>query len=343
MELRKMQIVGRASFSVTLPPDWVKENKLKPSDQITITKEEDGSLRLVPGIIRDEEKEVKIRIDSDHCKDSGLLKGLIFGAYLRGADVIEVFSKHGMSEMHSKEIRDSVDSLMGLGIIESTSNHVTVQSMVNHSKFPVRPLLKRLCELSSSMFEDAIRALKDKDASLASSIMQRENEVNKIYWLTQRQLAAASFDKRIFNRVGLRVASDINFYRAGSTRMWSTATYAVDIANNEMGLGKASVNDEDLQKIIRLGKMAQEIFSNSCEAFFSGDVMLANQTMGGLVRFEEAKDELIKNLGPRIFKDVQVGLQLINIIRGLRRIARYGKAMAELTIENSATIRSNLP
>jgi phosphate uptake regulator len=343
MELRKMQIVGRASFSVTLPPDWVKENKLKPSDQITITKEDDGSLRLVPGIIHEEEKEVKIKIDADRCKDPGLLRGLIVGAYLRGSDTIEVVSKHGMSEMHSKEIRDSVDSLMGLGIIESTSDHVTIQSMVDHSKFPVRPLLKRLCELSSSMYEDAMRALKDKDASLAANIMQRENEVNKIYWLTQRQLAAASFDKRIFNRVGLRVASDINFYRAGSTRMWSTATYAVDIANNEIGLGKTSVNDEDLQKIIRLGKMAQEIFSNACEAFFNGDVVLANKTIEALRPFEETREELMKKLGPRIFKDVEVGLRLIDIIRGLRRIARYGKTMAELTIENSAAVRNNLP
>jgi phosphate uptake regulator len=343
MELRKMQIVGRASFSVTLPPDWVKENKLKPSDQITITKEDDGSLRLVPGIIREEEKEVKIKIDADRCKDPGLLRGLIFGAYLRGGDTIEVVSKHGISEIHSKEIRDSVDSLMGLGIIESTSDQVTIQSMVDHSKFPVRPLLKRLCELSTSMYEDAMRALKDKDPSLAANVMQRDNEVNKIYWLTQRQLAAASFDKRILNKVGLKGASDINFYRAGSTRMWSTATYAVDIANNEMGLGKASVNDEDLQKIIRLGKMSNDIFSDACKAFFDGDVVMANKTMEALGPFEETEEELIKKLGPRIFKDVDVGLRLTNIMRGLRRIARYGKAMAELTIENSAAVRNNLP
>jgi phosphate uptake regulator len=61
VEIRKVQLVGRASYSVTLPPDWIKEYKIKPSDQLTITREEDGSLRLAPGIISEERKEIKIK------------------------------------------------------------------------------------------------------------------------------------------------------------------------------------------------------------------------------------------------------------------------------------------
>lgn len=70
---------------------------------------------------------------------------------------------------------------------------------------------------------------------------------------------------------------------------------------------------------------------------------MANKTMEALKPFEETREELLKKLGPRIFKDVDVGLRLMNIMRGLRRIARYGKAMSELTIENSAAIRNTLP
>ena len=125
--------------------------------------------------------------------------------------------------------------------------------------------------------------------------------------------------------------------------MWSAATYAVDIANNELALIKNGINDEDLQKIIRLGKIVQGIFFNACEAFFKGDVVLANRTVEDLNRFERMKDELVKDLGPRIFKDVQVAMPLMNIIRDLRRIARYGKSIAELTIDNAAAEKSNLP
>jgi len=341
LEIRKLQLVGRASFSVTLPPDWIKEYKLKPSDQITITREDDGSLRLNPGIVH-EGKEVKITIDADRCKMPRLLNMLIVGGYLKGCDSIEVVSKSTISENHRKEIRDAVDGLMGLGIIESTSNHVTIQSMLDVSKFPIVPLLKRLCGLASSMYEDSLKAFSDKDSNLASGTTQREKEVDKIYWLTQRQLAAASLDKNVLKKVGLKGTSDLFLYRTASDRIWSVAINSVDFANNQLALEKNSIKDADLQKVARFGKMAQEIFSNSCDAFFKGDVILANKTFESIKRFEETKEELIKKIGPQI-KNVEVGMRLMNIIRDISRTTRYGKSIAEVTINNSVAEKGNLP
>jgi phosphate uptake regulator len=343
VELRKLQVVGNASFSVTLPPDWIKENKLKPSDQISITKEDDGSLRLVPGIIREEEKEVKIKIDADRCKDPGLLKRLIIGGYNRGCDSIEVVSKNTISENHRKEINNATDGLMGMGIVESTSNRVMLQSVIDPSKFPMKSLLKRLYELVSSMYGDAIQALNDKDSSLAATIIQRKNEADKIYWLAGRQIAAAAYDKTVLKKIGLKGVPDLAFHVSISHRIWAVSYYTMDIADNQLALGKNEINDEDLQKVIRLGKMTNDIFSNACEAFFNGDVVLANRTVEALEPFEEKREELITKLGPRVFKDGQVGLHLINIIRGLNRIARYGKFIAEITIDNSTAEKSNLP
>jgi phosphate uptake regulator len=343
VELRKLQVVGSASFSVTLPPDWIKENKLKPSDQISITKEDDGSLRLLPGIIHEEEKEVKIKIDADRCKDPGLLKRLIIGGYNRGCDSIEIVSKHTISENHRREINDATDGLMGMGIVESTSNRVMLQSVIDPSKFPFRPLLKRLYELVSSMYGDALQALNDKNPSLATNVIQRENEVDRIYWLAGRQIAAAAYDKTVLKKIDLKGVPDLALHIAILPRIWSVTNYAVDIANNQLALGKNVVNDADLRKVVQLGKMSHEIFSNACEAFFKEDIVLANRTVEALSPFEEMREELITNFGPRIFKDGQVGLHLINIIRGLNRIARYGKFIAEITIDYSTAEKSNLP
>jgi len=341
MELRKLQLVGRASFSVTLPPDWIKENKLKPSDQITITQEEDGSLRLVPGIIR-EKKEFKITIDVDRCKEPGLLRRLVIGGYIRGCDLVEVVSKHGISQNHKDEIHDAVDGLLGLGIIEATSDHVTIQSLINHSKFPLGPLLKRLCGLSCSMYKDALQALKDKDSSLAADIMHRKNEVDKIYWLAMRQLVAALYDKSIFKKVGLERTSDLALYQRVSGGMRSIADSAVDIAKNQLALGKKEISDVDLQKVSQLGKLAHETISDACEAFFKGDMVLANSTVEDFNRFEEMKEESVKKVMPRI-EDAHVAMCLMNIIRNLRTIAECGKTIAEITIGNSITGERSLP
>jgi len=342
LEIRKVQLVGRASFSVTLPPDWIKENKIKPSDQVTITREEDGSLRLNPGIIREEKKEVKITIDADRCKDPGLLSKLIVGGYIRGCDSIEVVSKHAISENHRREIREAIDSLMGMGIVESTSNHVTLQAMVDPSKFPMKPLLKRLYELSLSMYKDALQALKDKNPSLAASVTQRENEVNKVYWLVGRQIASSAFDKTFLKKIGLKGTPDLALQMVISSRIWEVSNYAVDIADNMLAIGQKEVSDADLQKVLRLGKMAQEIISNAFESFFKEDVILANNTMESFKALDKRKDELVKDVVPRI-KDGDVLTSLMNIIRDLRGIARYGKSIAEITIYNSSAEKNNLP
>ena len=342
MELRKMQLVGRASFSVTLPPDWVKENSLKPSDQITITREEDGSLRLVPGIVRSEEKEVKITIDADRCKDPGLLRELIVGGYIKGCDSIEIVSKHTISESHRKEISEATDGLMGMGIVESTSNRVMLQSMVDASKFPVGPLLKRLYELASSMFEDAMKALKEKDPSLATGVVQRENEADKIFSLTRRQLVAASIDKSVLKKIGLKGPSDLTFHIVALPMIWPMTNYAVDIANNQVALGQKDVSDSDLQKVIRLGDMTHKIFSNACEAFFKRDVILANNTMESVKPIDETNEEVRKLLGSRI-KDVQVLTPLMNIIRDFSGIVKYAITIADVTIDRSVAEKSNLP
>jgi phosphate uptake regulator len=342
MELRKLQVVGNASFSVTLPPDWIKEYKLKRSDQISITKEDDGSLRLVPGIIREEEKEVKITIDADRCKYPRLLKRLVIGGYNRGCDSIEIVSKHTISENHRKEINDATSDLMGMGIVESTSNHIMLQSVIDPSKFPLMSLLKRLYELVSSMYADAIKALRDKDSSLAATIIQRKNEVDKIYWLAGRQIAAAAYDKTVLKKIDLKGAPELALNIAVLPRLWSVAKYVVDIANNQLALEKTGMDDSDLQKVIPLGKMVHETFSSACVAFFKGDVILANDAVESYYLIEKSKDELTKDLCPRI-KDGHLAMHLSNIIRDLHGIAEYGKFIAEVTIDNSTAEKSNLP
>lgn len=341
MEVRKLQVVGRASFSITLPQNWIKDNKLERGDQITLTQEEDGSIRLVPGVIQ-ERKKIIITIDADRCKQPGLLQRLIVGGYIRGCDIIEVVSKHRIKREQKVEIQDTVNGLLGLGIMEVTSNHVMIQSLIDHSKFPIMPLLKRLCWLSSSMHRDAIQALKDKDLPLAADITHRENEVNKIYWLAIRQLVAATYDKSLLQKVGLERGRDPADYRSIAVKNESRADCAEDIAKNVLALGKKKIGDAELKKIIQLGELAYEAGHGACEAFFKEDMLAANRAVEIVERFEEKAEELIKDVRTRV-EDIHVGTCLTTIIRDLCMIAECGKRIAEVTINNFISEKARLP
>ena len=342
MDVRKLQLVGRASFSVTLPPGWIKENNLKPGDQITLTQEEDGSLKLISGLVPEPKKFIT-KIDADRCKQPGLLQRLIVGGYVRGAELIEVVSKNRISREQKDEIQETVNGLLGLGVMEVTSDHVMIQSMIDHSKFPIVPLLKRLCWLASSMQKDAIQALRDKDMSLAADVTHRENEVNKIYWLAVRQLVAATHDKSLLQKLGLNVSEDLTSYRTMATRNESRADFAEDIAKNVLALGKRETSDKRLlQKVIQLGEQAHEAGQGACEAFFKGHMLSANSVVDDVDHFEERAEELIKEVRTKV-GDTHVGTCLIVIIRDLCSISECAKRIAEITINNSIVDKGELP
>jgi len=341
VELRKLQMVGKTSFSVTLPPDWIREYKMRPGDQITITREIDGSLRLAPGITR-EAKHVKITIDADRCKNQRVLMRLVIGGYNRGCDVIEIVSKRGISENHRKEINDAAENLMGMGIVESLSNRVTLQSVVDPSKFPIGPILKRFYTLVSSMNQDVLRALKDKDALLATSVIQREKEVDNIYWLIGRQILSATRDRGVLRKIDLKGMPDIALQLLIFPRIKAVSDYAVDIANNLLALEKTGIIEADLQKVIHLGYIAHKAFSNACEAFFKVDVMLANDAVESFEPLGKMKDELTVYLCKRV-KNADLAMRLSNIIRDFRGIVTHAKFIAEITIDQSTSERSNLP
>ena len=341
MEMRKLQVVGKASFSVTLPPGWIKDNNLRRGGPITLTREEDGSLRLVPGVVS-ERKEFKVTIDADRCKQPGLLQRLIVGGYIRGCDLIEVTSKRRIRRDQKDEIQNTANGLLGLGIMEIASDHVTIQSLIDHSKFPVMPLLKRLSWLASSMHKDAIRALKDKDLSLAADITHRENEANKIYWLAIRQLVAATFDRSLIQNAGLHGARDPADYRAIAAKNEARADCAEDIAKNLLALGKKEIGNAELRKVIQLGELAYEAAHGACEAFFKKDMLSANNAVEAVDRFEGRVEKYIKEMRIRV-EDNHVGTCLMAIIRDLCMIAECGKRIAEITINNFVSEKAMLP
>jgi len=340
MEMRKLQLVGRASFSVTLPPNWIKENKLKPGNQVTLTQEDDGSLRLVPGIVP-VRKEFKFTIDADRCKQRGLLQRLVVGGYIRGCDLIEVVSKHRIRRNQKDEIQDTVNGLWGFGIMEVTSNRVVINSLIDHSKFPIKPLLKRLYGLASSMHKDAMQALRDKDLPLATDVTHRENEVDKIYWLAIRQLVAATYDKSLLQKVGLEGAPDPFSHQAVAVRLEEIADCAEDIAQSLLALGKKKIGDAELQNVIKLSELAYEACRNACEAFFKEKMALADSAVRIVDNFEDRVKELVEEVRTRV-EDIHVGACLMAIIRNLCAIAECGKRIAEVTINNSILVEGGL-
>ncbi|MCX6707490.1 MAG: AbrB/MazE/SpoVT family DNA-binding domain-containing protein [Candidatus Woesearchaeota archaeon] len=92
METRKIISFGNSSYVVSLPKDWVVDNKLKKGDSINM-ENRDGSIvinTLENSERKIEPKPIVIEIEG---KGMDMIKTEIISAYLNNYDIIEVKGK----------------------------------------------------------------------------------------------------------------------------------------------------------------------------------------------------------------------------------------------------------
>ncbi len=131
MEARKVQRVGYSTLTVSLPREWVQDVKLKPGDIVSIKREDDGSLKLIPGTEHKREEVKSCVVNADLCTSSNLLTRVITANFILGHDTIQIVAKDELKRVHLEEIRATTQRLTGLSIVEQTLKQVTLQSFVD--------------------------------------------------------------------------------------------------------------------------------------------------------------------------------------------------------------------
>ncbi|MEM1674296.1 MAG: phosphate uptake regulator PhoU [Candidatus Bathyarchaeia archaeon] len=330
MESRKLQRVGRSTITVSLPNKWIKENGIRPGDIVFIVPEKDGTLRIVLRERFSQEKfEEEYVINADACTDTGLLERMVVGAYLLGKNVIRITSANKIEKAHMDEIRRIVRKLVGLGILEETENNVLLHCSLDETKFKFDMLIRRLALLVLTVFSEAMRALLKNDKRLAQEAIERENEVDTIYYLAIRLLLSAQEREEVREQTGL---TDIRFLPAARLLLQSlelVGDISEDIAKKVISLRDSgeTLSEEDIEKIYNIGEKVQEIVKTSVESLFTGDVKLANTIL-------EMKRSL-KNEIEKIFYELPKVPYLRAIVSSISNIMHIGSISAEIAINRA--------
>jgi phosphate uptake regulator len=295
MERRKVQQVGYSTLSVSLPHDWVKEVGLKRGDWLFFIPEKDGSLRLMLDAHLEHEPEDKgeFIINCDLCEEPRELERTVIGNYILGRDTLKIVSSKRIPSTHVEEVRNMVRRLLGLGIIEESPNHITLQCSIDPTKFQIETLIRRLSIIVSTMHEEAMQALSNFNRELAEDTIRREDEANMMYWLITRLLLSAQRSKDMAKKIGLQEPSQILDNRMISKYLETIADCAENIAKRviELEKYKKSIKSETVAKLSQLGELAHTIFQKAMDCIFSGDMKIANSVleMRQVVDMEEEK------------------------------------------------------
>ncbi|MHA1362749.1 MAG: PhoU domain-containing protein [Candidatus Freyarchaeota archaeon] len=307
---------------MSLPKDWIKRLGLKRGDLVAIIERGDGALLVDPKYSEREHLRVaEIEMDEGFTRE-------ITAKYLYGYDIIRLKSKGPrINPYQREEVKKSLQQLVGVEIVEEDAREITLQCLLSPSAVPLRRTMKRTYLIAAKMQEEVITALKELDDKLAKNVINRDEEVNRLYFLIVRQLRTAIQDPRLAEKMGVTPIECLD-YRAVVKSIEALADYAVKIAKQIPFLQKTPIPQTVLQKILELSQITQEIHSNAIEALLRKDVNLASKTIAKKPELEKALNaayEEILNHAPLL------ATPLNTIVDMLDRIAECGIDIADLT------------
>lgn len=331
MESRKVQRVGYSTFSISLPKNWAKESGLKKGDLVMLFTEKDGSLKLVPSSLVERKTQAEeYIINSDLCNEPGMLERLIVGNYILARDVFSVVSSSRISRMHIDEVRQITHRLMGLGIVQETSQKMDLQCSIDPTKFKLDMLVRRLSVIASTMHIDAMQALTESNQELADDAIRREDEADMLYWLALRLLLSAQLDRTLGDKIGLEEPSHILYYTLITRYLELIADRAEYIARRAIELqtrGREKASKQVMTRIANMGELVHNVFLKAVDCVFNGDIEVASN----LLEIARA----IRSEHEKLLREVLELPTLRTVILELNRIADHGASIAVIAVNKA--------
>ena len=180
IDFRKIIAFGNGGYVVTLPRNWIQKHNLKKGDLLAI---DEGSGQLTFSASHDEQKkEEKTIIIEARDKKLSRLKTEIVSAYLNNYNTIEIISKSVLA--NSSEIKNILRDLAGMEIMEQTSTRIVAKDLINVFDISVEHITRRMDNIIRGMMDDCGKCIEGEDHY--ESIFQRDNDVNRLYYLATR-------------------------------------------------------------------------------------------------------------------------------------------------------------
>ncbi|VVB84643.1 PhoU domain protein [uncultured archaeon] len=329
MEARKVYVSGGSTYVISLPKKWVKKTNLKPGDSLVVT-EHGSSLQIGTSVIETESRTKEIKISQIMSSDA--LERILIAFYLVGYDTIKIKLDRKDHLIYRDSIRNILDYLIGVEIVEDTNESMTLEIMLDYRRMSTMQILQRMFSINRSMLLDLGKALKNMDIGLAKDIIMREKEIDRLYFLVVRQLKSAVEYQQIAEKLGILSQRDCLGYRIVVKVLERIADHIENISKNYIQLFEVQ-KESQLDEFINLTRNVADTFEKSVQALFGRNNEMAEMVFQELKKIEKSHSHISKELFK--IEDIQSAILMKAMLDSLGRIASYSGDIAEVAINMS--------
>jgi len=323
---RRLQRVGKATYSVSLPKKWVVSRGLRPGDLLELGEELDGSLRVAPVEIRP--RFASCTINAELCRDPRRLAGLVRSSYRAGYDSIRItFSRRTALEI-LKDLEGLLRELPGLEVTRETDAEIELRHILDYGRYPIDDLIRRSQMLLSAIFNNLIDFLETRRYELIPYVRSLRNRLRELHQLFTRLIITYLKRREIGRFLRPRSATHIH----SSIVLMNIIEY---LAEDLIALGemlpklkkKIWANPRVYHALRSLLEYASQLFDETLNAYFSLDFDRASRVLElSEDELSSALDEVLKEKTPRDYEfnlfAAQASTFLRNFVRRCREISQ---------------------
>lgn len=322
MELRKVQEVGGGTLLVSLPKVWASRHSLRKGSVVTLSPNPDGSLILYPAGKERTPREVIIKYPPKYPEQ---LVNEITASYLFGYDIIRVAGSERLSYEYREMVKGTVQKLAGLEIVEEDANSMTAQFLPEPSSLNPEKLFRRMHMLVLGMHKDVITSILEGDTFLLKVVMERDDEVDRLYFLIVRLIRSAVLDARLAKSFDLSLIECLD-YRIAANILEDIADISVEIARASERVVENPSDGSWISSLSEVASLIQESQELSVKAFLTKNAENARD----VVKYHAKVLKVLGQLKRDVLNSPNLFIEQLAVLEGMERITRLMPDVADL-------------
>jgi len=329
IEIRKIQVTGAGDTRIiSLPKDWAARHQLDKGSNVVIKELSSGELLIYPTENQIEKRITRLRESAHVSRD-------VLAAYLLGSDIIIIESDKSNSLTKKSNIKKLSRQLVGLEILGETQESIELHFLIDSSSLPnPREYVHRCFSIANQMQSDSITAFLNDDITLAKEVIERDVEVNRLYFLIVRMLKIMVTDKREVSNIKPTTCLDWRMVAAYGENLGDASVEFAKIVKKNPNL-RETLSKSTLTKINSLSRMTTEILGESIDSFFAQNVLLAEDLKA---RIDNQLENVHREIQGDISKhDKEVVWKLSSLLSFFKQLREVAIDIGDLVIANDSS------
>ena len=289
MQFRKLQsTAGGASYTLSLPKEWVEYQKLKKGQQLAMEERNDGAIVVYPLPLKREEVSEYVIKRGGKAIDE--VFRMAIGGYVNGVDTILLEGDFPWED--EKRLLEWVQGFLIGATMCREEGGLRISISIDEEDMPPQKVIRRAHNIAHWMFTEAageiirISGGVFGGSQLLEDIIMRDREVDRLHVVCQRGLNKAILDTDFRARIGME-RGDMSDYFRTMDYVELMADFSYELAKRGRALAKHKLSKVEISKFVALSSKVGKLHKSAMRAFFRKDRALSNEMIASAVRLKQ--------------------------------------------------------